>query len=85
MERSAMAPRAGFEPATNRLTAGCSTTELPRNSALERKRSLSSSGRWEKPSFAASLALGTPKGKRGDLSVPSKALGMVGCLQGKTW
>ena len=26
-----MAPRAGFEPATNRLTAGCSTTELPRN------------------------------------------------------
>ena len=29
-----MAPRAGFEPATNRLTAGCSTTELPRNSAL---------------------------------------------------
>src|SRR5215470_16296821 len=26
-----MAPRAGFEPATNRLTAGCSTAELPRN------------------------------------------------------
>src|SRR3954471_1960891 len=26
-----LAPRAGFEPATNRLTAGCSTTELPRN------------------------------------------------------
>src|SRR6516164_9741740 len=26
-----MAPRAGIEPATNRLTAGCSTTELPRN------------------------------------------------------
>lgn len=25
-----MAPRAGFEPATNRLTAGCSTAELPR-------------------------------------------------------
>lgn len=24
-----VAPRAGFEPATNRLTAGCSTTELP--------------------------------------------------------
>ncbi len=24
-----MAPRAGFEPATNRLTAGCSTAELP--------------------------------------------------------
>ena len=26
-----MAPRVGFEPTTNRLTAGCSTTELPRN------------------------------------------------------
>ena len=28
-----LAPRAGFEPATNRLTAGCSTTELPGKSA----------------------------------------------------
>jgi hypothetical protein len=28
-----VAPRAGFEPATNRLTAGCSTTELPGNTA----------------------------------------------------
>jgi hypothetical protein len=28
-----LAPRAGFEPATNRLTAGCSTTELPGNTA----------------------------------------------------
>ena len=26
-----LAPRAGFEPATDRLTADCSTTELPRN------------------------------------------------------
>jgi hypothetical protein len=26
-----VAPRAGFEPATPRLTAGCSTVELPRN------------------------------------------------------
>ena len=26
-----MAPRAGLEPATDRLTADCSTTELPRN------------------------------------------------------
>ncbi len=26
-----MAPRAGLEPATVRLTVGCSTTELPRN------------------------------------------------------
>jgi hypothetical protein len=29
-----VAPRAGFEPATNRLTAGCSTTELPGNLSL---------------------------------------------------
>src|SRR5262245_38139042 len=29
-----LAPRAGFEPATNRLTAGCSTTELPGNGAF---------------------------------------------------
>ncbi len=28
-----LAPRAGFEPATNRLTAGCSTAELPGNTA----------------------------------------------------
>src|ERR1700724_1170147 len=27
----ALAPRAGFEPATLRLTAGCSTAELSRN------------------------------------------------------
>src|SRR5581483_4977266 len=26
-----LAPRAGFEPATIRLTVGCSTAELPRN------------------------------------------------------
>ncbi len=25
-----MAPRTGFEPVTDRLTADCSTTELPR-------------------------------------------------------
>lgn len=30
-----LAPRAGFEPATNRLTAGCSTTELPGNSCSD--------------------------------------------------
>jgi len=27
---SCLAPRAGFEPATNRLTVDCSTAELPR-------------------------------------------------------
>ena len=30
-ESEMMAPRAGLEPATERLTAACSTTELPRN------------------------------------------------------
>ena len=33
-----VAPWAGFEPATNRLTAGCSTTELPGNNAELRQR-----------------------------------------------
>src|SRR5262245_56278561 len=28
---ASLAPRAGFEPATLRLTAGCSAVELPRN------------------------------------------------------
>ena len=37
-----MAPRAGFEPATNRLTAGCSTAELPGSSAFRRERAYSS-------------------------------------------
>src|SRR5262249_30410723 len=32
----ALAPRVGFEPTTSRLTAGCSTTELPRNTAFGR-------------------------------------------------
>ncbi len=30
-----MAPRVGFEPTTNRLTADCSTTELPRNTFVD--------------------------------------------------
>ena len=33
-----VAPRAGFEPATNRLTAGCSTAELPGNAGKKRQR-----------------------------------------------
>src|SRR5215468_11180134 len=33
LRKGRLAPRAGFEPATNRLTAGCSTTELPGNGA----------------------------------------------------
>ena len=35
---SEVAPRAGFEPATNRLTAGCSTAELPGNGARSAPR-----------------------------------------------
>ena len=30
-KKGRVAPRVGFEPTTSRLTAGCSTTELPRN------------------------------------------------------
>ncbi len=33
-QQDKMAPRAGFEPATDRLTADCSTTELPRNKQI---------------------------------------------------
>jgi hypothetical protein len=33
-----LAPRAGFEPATIRLTVGCSTAELPRNRRSKRSR-----------------------------------------------
>ncbi len=39
-----MAPRAGFEPATERLTAVCSTTELPRNIVAGTSYSKSSCG-----------------------------------------
>jgi hypothetical protein len=35
-ESSLLAPRAGFEPATIRLTVECSTAELPRNEAKRR-------------------------------------------------
>src|ERR1700737_1292073 len=35
--KTALAPRAGFEPATQRLTAACSTTELPGNGAAYSK------------------------------------------------
>ena len=34
-----LAPRAGFEPATYRLTAGCSTAELPGNMRSSRMSS----------------------------------------------
>src|ERR1700743_1198284 len=35
-KNSRLAPRAGFEPATIRLTVECSTAELPRNKAKRR-------------------------------------------------
>src|ERR1700721_3093211 len=41
----ALAPRAGFEPATNRLTAGCSTAELPGNSSSRARNAYNKAGR----------------------------------------
>ena len=38
LRNSLMAPRAGFEPATIRLTVGCSTAELPRKRRTSRSR-----------------------------------------------
>src|SRR6478672_3956537 len=35
MDREKLAPQAGFEPATLRLTAGCSAVELLRNTGRE--------------------------------------------------
>ncbi len=39
-----LAPRAGFEPATNRLTAGCSTAELPGNSSFRARNAYNKAG-----------------------------------------
>ena len=39
-----LAPRAGFEPATNRLTAGCSTAELPGNSTSRARNAYNKAG-----------------------------------------
>jgi hypothetical protein len=41
-----LAPRAGFEPATIRLTVECSTAELPRN---KRRKPIASGQRITKP------------------------------------
>ncbi len=91
-----MAPRVGFEPTTNRLTAGCSTTELPRISSApsgEEAGLYQVRRRGERPALRRSTRSKRKRGslsgpqtqiKRGPLSGPSKALGMVGCLQGKT-
>lgn len=34
VEKIFLAPRVGLEPTTERLTAACSTTELPRNNVF---------------------------------------------------
>src|SRR5262249_24550915 len=85
--KESVAPRVGFEPTTNRLTAGCSTTELPRNSARARSGLLASSAPRGKSVLRcrAHRRVCAPERKRGPLAGTSKALGMVGCLQGKTW
>ena len=80
-----MAPRVGFEPTTNRLTAGCSTAELPRITVPASNRAAASyqvrrcGERGERKCGPPGL----PKENEG-AEAPSKALGMVGCLQGKT-
>jgi hypothetical protein len=40
-----LAPRVGFEPTTSRLTAGCSTAELPRNNQASKAGLSNSQGR----------------------------------------
>lgn len=52
-----VAPRAGFEPATNRLTAGCSTAELPGNTVLWR-----SAAAYSKPVSALQSRFSRPSG-----------------------
>jgi hypothetical protein len=52
-----LAPRAGFEPATNRLTAGCSTTELPGN----RPEPRAAAPITKLPCFAKRVERGPPK------------------------
>src|SRR6516225_3839976 len=53
-----VAPRAGFEPATNRLTAGCSTAELPgtNGSGLRKRTAYNKAWRDLKAKDAAELA-----------------------------
>ncbi len=86
-----MAPRAGFEPATNRLTAGCSTAELPRNTArtgclarppANRKPKLTAA-EWPAFSPQTPLSHGARKKRPGVSPAPRRWV-MVGCLQGKT-
>jgi hypothetical protein len=64
-----LAPRAGFEPATNRLTAGCSTTELPGNST---------EAAWAEPYskhaglWPAAIPRAPPSARRPPLAIPTQ-------------
>ncbi len=83
-----MAPRDGFEPSANRLTAGCSTAELP-GSSLSARRAYSSGHSWDashlgkvsSTPFALSLSKGflvfpVFEGREGRASTSSARTGM---------
>ena len=60
-----VAPRAGFEPATNRLTAGCSTTELPGNKPVLRRRGYNKARRLCKGRGSANSVVCPPPPRHG--------------------
>ena len=67
-----LAPRAGFEPATIRLTVECSTAELPRNKA---KQSFASGQRITKPPGLAKDEIGRSGAPSPPLENPLRAAG----------
>jgi hypothetical protein len=74
-----LAPRAGFEPATIRLTVECSTAELPRN-----KRNLFATGqRITKPPSLAKDEIGRSGAVsiRGGNSLPRKDLSPISTIR----
>ena len=79
-----MAPRARFELAANRLTADCSTTELPRNT--NRTRVLARLPPQTKHEIRAPRGAIRRSGQRkmrpGRIPAPRRWV-MVGCLQGR--
>jgi len=80
-----MAPRVGFEPTTNRLTVDCSTAELPRIRAIPGPSiKFGASGKAPACANQQIARLNATQKKGGGRDGPPKALGMVGCLQGKT-
>src|SRR5215510_8732716 len=79
-----MAPRARFELAANRLTADCSTTELPRNAAergISASFGLNQAGNFL-PSGRAIYSSLQRKMRPGVIPAPRRWV-MVGCLQGR--